>query len=777
MMYRDRIRVRPAGGRPSSNSHDDGVASHSVNRDSAGAFRARYNVGNSFASSMVRSHRSEASPSADDAPQMSGEVWRYFTRIAQLARETVGGVFGVFQGRPVSEEGLAATSNLSQHETSAFTDGVPLSSPAVPPNTPYCTAPAAAPLPPLSNFAQPKGERVRGGEPADPCTSGTIERRRPQRNYNDSYNPNLSMQFRDSQTAYPVEAVAAPPRAVAAFAPPVREAPQYQITVNQYFAAPERSPYAFAAPPELFAPRASAADVPGYRPRVSLLTIPSAVRAHAKRERPAMSDKAAKAAKAQPTASAAATMVSDVSLSNAPSAIPFGSPENSLTVPISTATRDKEKPMAGSAAAPATKAGEPASAPQAAPLFGAKAAGAAPTFIFGPKPASGTPDFTTATPFGGFGKTTAPSAVEPKGDDNNKNKDEDKKSASGATGTTAAGDANAGTAANPTFSFSNPARTTPSFTTLASTATVTTGGITTAAPAPSTNPLSFSPQPTEKTAGAPTANATTATPATNAAATKPNPFFKAGPPAVMPDDDGFASGADSDDDTNSFAKAGKAGNAAPAKSLAFSLNATGLKPAFGSASPPPTTTTTPPAPSSSCPSSPPAPFTFATTKPADTSSSPTSAPATSAAPAAPPSNSFFKAGPPAVIADDSGFASNAESDDDTDGKSNAQKTNINSTAPTTAGVFSFKPNVSAPSTTFGASATKFGATTGTNGPASPFTFGAASTSTAATPATPFKFGASPTASGFPSASPFGSTGASSLFGSSQGLNFSFANPK
>ncbi|KPA80684.1 hypothetical protein ABB37_04861 [Leptomonas pyrrhocoris] len=749
-MFRDRIRVRPAGGRPSFGSRDvladdgmDGEDGRPYRRQGAAA-------DNAFASSLNFSHRGEASSSADFAAAPSGEAWPYACRVARLALDTVSSVFGALGTRAGDEakvhDGFAGTTAVLRSAAAPPT----LSSPTVPPNTPYD---ANVATPPTSHFhCAPSAEGAYSAEPAEGRPSGLIERRSA-RGYAHDYS-SARVPLRD-QPAMDQPNVAAAPRAAGSvyFSPPpsVREAPQYQITVNQYFAAPERSAYpVVATAPSYLEPRRSTAV--GYRPRVSLLTVPSAIHPHTKRERSTTSATAttraseALAAKAAKTTStAAAVNALDVSLSNAPSAIPLGSPENSLTVPISFAGSGGSAPLFGRAKKAEESA--PAKPAESGPLFGAKSATpVTPAFVFGAKPAATTTTATTpasAQPFGGFVKKGPPAVVAddygfaPNADDgdadDSKNKDAD----------------SATTAAKPLgFSFHasglKPAFASPGTTTTATTASAP------AKAAPLPNPFSFSPKPKEKTGDAPPASTTDSATTSASAAPKGNGFVKAGPPAVMPDDDGFASGADSDDEDEANAPA-KTESATATKPLGFTFNSASFKPAFNSGSPPPSTA--------------PKPFSFAA-KPAET-----------AAPPAAPFGSFVKAGPPAVMPDDSGFASNADSGGE-DGEDNVKKTKTDTATRATA-PFSFSANatgVAKPA--FGTGGTTFGSSsTPVNNSSSPFTFAAAasSPSSAEAPANPFKFTPSPTA-GSPSAATFGSTG-SSPFGTGQSVNFTFGKPK
>ncbi|KAG5490296.1 hypothetical protein JKF63_00416 [Porcisia hertigi] len=222
-----------------------------------------------------------------------------------------------------------------------------------------------------------------------------------------------------------------------------------------------------------------------------------------------------------------------------------------------------------------------------------------------------------------------------------------------------------------------------------------------ATPLPSTgapvNPFSFSAKPVE----AAPARSVPAAPAFGAP--KTNPFVKAGPPAVIPDDGGFAPGADSDDDDKGTKSTAE--STAPAKA-SFSFGPSGSKPTFGAT----------PLPSTGAPVN---PFSFSA-KPVE------AAPARSvpAAPAfgAPKTNPFVKAGPPAVIPDDGGFAPGADSDDDDKGKTEGAPSGVGN------GAFSFNLSASNTKSSFG-SGVAFGgsATVGTGGGASgtvasPFSF-------------------------------------------------------
>lgn len=723
-MYRDRIRVRPASGRPSLDPYgsldsDD----YAVHRSSAAP--------TTFAASVNDSQRAEATSSFQ--PYVEGEEGseglRYARRIAQLAYDTVSSVFGAFRGKSgdgesMNENGDFSAAPLPPPQAAA------LASPAVPPNTPYTAATSAA---------APTGADISRAETAGGRFADTIERRqpRPYDYHRDASNPpppppsqyQQQQQQRWQEDGYRAADVAAVPRVVS-----LREAPQYQITVNQYFAAPERSAYPIVATaPTYVAPRPRATL--DYQPRVSLLTVPSAVRPQPKRERSNTAEKETSAVQ-QPAAKVAKTAepfmaASDISLSNAPSAIPHGSPDNSLTVPIS---------VTGGSAALFGKAKA-----ADAPLFGPKpTAPAAPAFTFGAKPTTTTAASTTTAPAaapatGGFVKAGPPAVIADddgfaSNADSGDEKGEEKKAAAPAA------------PAKPAFSFSA-STLKPAFTGATTTPTAAATAPAASSQAPPANPFSFSPKPAEKpaTAAAPPA----------ASAPKMNGFFKTGPAAVIPDDSGFAPNADSDGEDGDKAPAkAESAPAAASKPPAFSFNIGNAAPAFGSNNG--TTPTSAAAP----PASPPKAFSFAP-KPAD------AAPASTT----PFPNSFVKAGPAAVIPDDSSFAPNADSDDDNDNATGgAKRSRSDGAAPAPAPAsspFSFTASASAAKPTFGSGGATFGSPSGPSAPT--FSFGAPAT-TSESPANPFKFGASPAAGG--ASSPFGS-GASSPFGSGAAPTFTF----
>eukprot|EP00796_Vickermania_ingenoplastis_P002346 gene2346-1475_t len=186
------------------------------------------------------------------------------------------------------------------------------------------------------------------------------------------------------------------------------------------------------------------------------------------------------------------------------------------------------------------------------------------------------------------------------------------------------------------------------------------------------------------------------------AAPPSNGFFKKGPPAVIPDDSGFAPNAGDEDDKGSDKPSTQPAAAAkPGFAFGASSGASSAPSPFGSGAP-------------AAPSK--APFSFG---------APSSAPGSTTlgsgdAKAAPPSNGFFKKGPPAVIPDDSGFAPNAGDEDDK-----------GSDKPSTQPAAAAKPGFA------------FGAPSGASSAPSPFGSGAP----AAPSKAPFSFGAPSSAPG------------------------------
>ncbi|KAL7706736.1 hypothetical protein N2W54_002388 [Lotmaria passim] len=848
-MYRDRIRVRPAGGRPSFVARNTAYDHSLDSRPCA--------VEESFVPSLDHSRRSE--PSFSSSPAFTEENfrdgWQYARRIATLAYSTVSSVFGAVRawksGQASFHGDTAGETAMPPPQPSGFVErcrhcnhdidedgyrrpkarvrddrtACPVEERAVRwadaqpsglverrrprsddidedgyrrPKARVCDDRSAYPVERTVRWAdaQPSGlverrrprnddidedgyrrpkARVRDDRSAYPVEravrwadaqpSGLVERRRPRNDDidEDGYR-RPKARVRDDRTACPVESPAMTP-ALSSLCSYVRDTPTYNITVNQYFAAPARSAYPviamepFYLAPQLYAPAA-------YQSPSRLLTEPSAIRRYV---RPSHAARAAAAEKAvtkttRPASATATGNTSDVSLSSALSAIPPGSTENSLTVPLS---------VTGSA--PSTGKAKTTEEP-AVPLFGGKPASPAPpAFVFGAKTASTAASTKTAaaTPLGSFVKP-GPSAVvaddggfAPNADGNSEKKEETTTEANktAADSTTPA--------KQPTFSFKPATDLKPAFGASPSSATTT---VAAAAP-PSANPFSFSPMPAEKTAGSGSATtaaaaAVGAAPATTAtapasAAPKVNSFVKPGPPAVMPDDDGFAPNADKDDNSNAEpAKATKTETADPPKPLAFSFNSTGLKPAFSSSSPA--------AASSSVPKN---PFSFTPAKPADRLPTTTTAASTATAPAsaAPKVNSFVKPGPPAVMPDDSGFAPNADKDD---ADNDAKRVKTDCAAPATA-MFSFNANASPAKTPFGTGAAPFGSSaTAAPSASSPFTFSSALPASATAPPTnPFKFPVTPATGGASPSALFGtgagSRAASSPFGSGQSLNFTF----
>ncbi|CBZ23770.1 conserved hypothetical protein [Leishmania mexicana MHOM/GT/2001/U1103] len=531
-------------------------------------------AGSSFAG--PNSHTWNApSPSSPYDANESGEGWRYVRRIANLAYNTVSGVLGVLHVRPHGEVNAFTDNNTS---AKAFPYAT------VHPNTPHIST--TTPAQSYSGAPQPSEETH---------VADTIELRRPRRS---------TVQYHLPPPQPPVSEPAPQTRDALLAYPSVREPPQCQITVNQYFAAPERSiyPMVFAHPDEAATYRGATA----YPSRASLLTSPSSLQVHAKRPRLASPPVAAAESRMRKTPKTATDNdACDASLSNAPSAIPLGSQENSLTVPIGSLATvrlfGKAKTSSNDDASAAAKPSSPlADVPTVkAPLFGGTAtpaavAAAPNSFVFGSKPAGAIP------------ARSAPAA--------------------------------------------------PAF-------------------------------------GAP----------------KTNSFVKPGPPAVIADDSGFAPNADSDDDDKGNDRVTKPPkeSSAPAKA-AFSFSPIGVKPTFGAT--PPLSTGTPANPFS---------FSAKLAEKADTPTAP--------AFGAPKTNSFVKPGPPAVIADDSGFAPNADSDDDDKGNDKKAKTE-SATSGGSSGAFSFNLNSNRAKPAFGSGlsfggSSSLGASTGASGTASnPFSF-------------------------------------------------------
>ncbi|AYU80764.1 hypothetical protein LdCL_290033000 [Leishmania donovani] len=616
---------------------------------------------------------SAPSPSSPYDANESGEGWRYVRRIANLAYNTVSGVLGVLHAKPHGEANASTDNNTS---AKAFPY------PTVHRNTPHTSA--AAPAQSYSGAPRP---------PEETHVADTIELRRPRRS---------TAQHHVPPPQPPVSEPAPQTRDAPLTYPSAREAPQCQITVNQYFAAPERSiyPMVFAHPDEATTYRRA----PAYPSRASLLTVPSSLQVHAKRPRLASPPAAAAESRMRKAPKTATDNdACDASLSNAPSAIPPGSQENSLTVPIGSLATvrlfGKANAFSNDDASVAAKPAAPlADVPTAkAPLFGGTttptAAAAAPNlFVFGSKPADTIParSVPAAPAFGApkpnsFVKAGPPAVIPddgafaPNADSDDDDKGNDK-------GTRPPKESSA--PAKAPFSFS-PAGVKPAF--------GATPPLSTGAPA---NPFSFSAKPAEK-ADAPAAPAF--------GAPKPNSFVKAGPPAVIPDDGAFAPNADSDDDDKGNDKGTRPPkeSSAPAKAP-FSFSPAGVKPAFGA---------TPPL-STGAPAN---PFSFSA-KPAEKADAP-------AAPAfgAPKPNSFGKAGPPAVIPDDGAFAPNADSDDDD--KGNDKKAKAESATPGgRSGPFSFNLNSNRAKPAFGSGfafggSSSLGASTGASGTAAnPFSF-------------------------------------------------------
>ncbi|XQJ28819.1 hypothetical protein NXY56_004852 [Leishmania guyanensis] len=687
-MHRNRIRVRPSGSNHLSSGTNsmqhmsfDGTDESLHNCRAAAPQPAE----SSFAAHNSQAWHAQSSSLPGDAND-SGEAWRYARRIASLAYDTVSGVLGVLRAKPCKEVKMSKDN---------YTPLKALSSPTVPPNTPHISAATSAQS--CCGAQQPSDE----AHMAD-----TIELRRPRHS---------TFQYQALPPQPPVSESAPQMREVPHMHPSMRGSPQYQITVNQYFAAPERDlyPIVFANPDQA----AKHSGASAYPSRASLLTVPSSVQGYAKRPRLAFPPAAAeelRVRKAPKTATDTNTL--DVSLSNAPSAIPLDSQDNSLTVPIASlakqrlfgrtkATNKYDAPVTAKPSAPL------ADAPTAkAPLFGgtatANAAAAPPNFIFGSKLAEAAPARSApGAPAFGVSKSNSfvkagPPAVIP--DDSgfapNADSDDDKDVKSATDNAT-------------------PAKTSFSFTPLGTKPTF--GAVPPSSAGAPPNPFSFS----AKSAEAAPARSAPGAPAFGVS--KSNSFVKAGPPAVIPDDSGFAPNADSDDDKDVKSATD---NATPAKT-SFSFTPLGTKPTFGAVPP-------------SSAGAPPNPFSFS-------AKSAEAAPARSA-PGAPAfgvskSNSFVKAGPPAVIPDDSGFAPNADSDDDT--RSNNKRAKAESASPDGgSGAFSFSLSSSLAKPPFGSGLTSagspsFGASTGASGTAAkPFSF--------ANPTSTGPFGAS-YSSGFP----------------------------
>ncbi|CAJ1031164.1 hypothetical protein Q4I30_005763, partial [Leishmania utingensis] len=502
-MHRNRIRVRPSGSNHLSSGTNsmqhmsfDGTDESLHNCRAAAPQPAE----SSFAAHNSQAWHAQSSSLPDDAND-SGEAWRYARRIASLAYDTVSGVLGVLRAKPCKEVKMSKDNYIPLKA---------LSSPTVPPNTPHISAATSAQS--CCGAQQPSDE----AHMAD-----TIELRRPRHS---------TFQYQALPPQPPVSESAPQMREVPHMHPSMRGSPQYQITVNQYFAAPERDlyPIVFANPDQA----AKHSGASAYPSRASLLTVPSSVQGYAKRPRLAFPPAAAeelRVRKAPKTATDTNTL--DVSLSNAPSAIPLDSQDNSLTVPIASlakqrlfgrtkATNKYDAPVTAKPSAPL------ADAPTAkAPLFGgtatANAAAAPPNFIFGSKLAETAPARSApGAPAFGVSKSNSfvkagPPAVIP--DDNgfapNADSDDDKDVKS-ATDNAAP--------AKTSFSFS-PLGTKPTF-----------GAAPPSSAGAPPNPFSFSAKPAEA------APARSAPGAPAFGVSKSNSFVKAGPPAVIPDDSGFA---------------------------------------------------------------------------------------------------------------------------------------------------------------------------------------------------------------------------------------------
>ncbi|KAG5497448.1 hypothetical protein JIQ42_03934 [Leishmania sp. Namibia] len=663
-MHRNRIRVRPAGSSNGSNGTrslpdiDFVGADESFGDRRAAAPRSGDSV---LAARESHTWNAQSSSSPHDANN-SGEGWRYARRIANLAYDTVSGVLDVLRARAYGE-------------ASASKDKCPpvqkVSSSMAPPDKVHIHA--ANPVQTYSVARQPCDEAH---------VADTVELRQSRRSA-------FHHQLPTPQA--PASEPAPQTRDAPLVLPPVREAPQCQITVNQYFAAPERSiyPMVFANSDHDSMYRSS----PAYPPRVSLLTARPSLQDHAKRPRLAGSPAASAESRARKapkkTTFADASQASSCS---APSAIPVGSQENSLKVPIASLATARMLGKANAAnededPAPAMSAVSLVDMPMTKmPLFSgastASTAAAAPkAFVFGATPAAVAPKHSvTAAPAFGTAKTSSfvkpgPPAVIP--DDSGfapgADSDDDK-------GTQPSSESAVPTKA--TFSFS-PIGAKPAF-----------GGTSSLATGAPANPFSFSAKPAEATPA-------TAAPAFGTA--KMSSFVKPGPPAVIPDDSGFAPGADSDDDKGTQPSSE---SAVPTKAT-FSFSPIGAKPAFGGTS-------------SLATGAPANPFSFSA-KPAEATPA-TAAPAFGTA----KTSSFVKPGPPAVIPDDSGFAPGADSDDD---KGRAKESKADSAGKGGgSGAFSFRLNEgraklpSGRDLTFGVSS-PFGASAGASGTAAkPFSF-------------------------------------------------------
>ncbi|CAJ1031149.1 hypothetical protein, conserved [Leishmania shawi] len=547
-MHRNRIRVRPSGSNHLSSGTNsmqhmsfDGTDESLHNCRAAAPQPAE----SSFAAHNSQAWHAQSSSLPGDAND-SGEAWRYARRIASLAYDTVSGVLGVLRAKPCKEVKMSKDN---------YTPLKALSSPTVPPNTPHISAATSAQS--CCGAQQPSDE----AHMAD-----TIELRRPRHS---------TFQYQALPPQPPVSESAPQMREVPHMHPSMRGSPQYQITVNQYFAAPERDlyPIVFANPDQA----AKHSGASAYPSRASLLTVPSSVQGYAKRPRLAFPPAAAeelRVRKAPKTATDTNTL--DVSLSNAPSAIPLDSQDNSLTVPIASlakqrlfgrtkATNKYDAPVTAKPSAPL------ADAPTAkAPLFGgtatANAAAAPPNFIFGSKLAEAAPARSApGAPAFGVSKSNSfvkagPPAVIP--DDSgfapNADSDDDKDVKSATDNAT-------------------PAKTSFSFTPLGTKPTF--GAVPPSSAGAPPNPFSFS----AKSAEAAPARSAPGAPAFGVS--KSNSFVKAGPPAVIPDDSGFAPNAESDDDTRSNNKRAKAESASPdggSGAFSFSLSSSLAKPPFGS---------------------------------------------------------------------------------------------------------------------------------------------------------------------------------------------------
>ncbi|KAG5473911.1 hypothetical protein LSCM1_04546 [Leishmania martiniquensis] len=649
-MHRNRIRVRPAGNSNGSSGtrsmpHIDFNGADESFRDLRAA--APRSAESALATPSSHSWDAQSSSALYDA-NASGEGWRYVRRIASLAYDTVSGVLDVLRAR-------------TDGEASASKDNYPpvkaLSSPMAPPNTPQL--PSAT----LAQSCAVARQRCSEAHVAD-----TVELRQSRRSAfsHQLPPPHVTVSERAPQARDP------PP-----MPPPVREAPQCQITVNQYFAAPERSiyPLVFANLDQATTCRVS----PASQPRVSLLAAPSSVTDHAKRPRLAAPAAPTESRERKAQKRTAYTDAPQACLGGAPSAIQAGSQENPSTVPImprapARLSGKADAPNGDVGTAPAKSAVSLADTPAPrAPLFGGAtttpAATAAPNaFVFGSKPAAAAPKHSgRAATAPAFGAAKASSFVKPGppaviSDDSGfaPNADSDDERGTKTSSESAA-------PAKAPFSFS-PIGAKPTF--------GATSSLSTGAPA---NPFSFS---------AKTAEASPASTAPAFGAAKASSFVKPGPPAVISDDSGFAPNADSDDERGTKTSSE---SAAPAKAP-FSFSPIGAKPTFG-------------ATSSLSTGAPANPFSFSA-KTAEASPAST-APAFGAAKA----SSFVKPGPPAVISDDSGFAPNADSDDE-----RGTKTSSESAAPAKA-PFSFSPIGAKP--TFGATSSL-----STGAPANPFSFSA-----------------------------------------------------